>query len=85
MLFATVYVSILPRRNEHLPFKPTISNILGGDFKEYRVANDFYENEDSFQIMQVEENERFDPHTGAWSAAFLHPSDPAKYEAFQLS
>ena len=48
------------------------------DFKVYRSANDFYENEEFVSVVQVDENERFDPRMGTWSGSHLHPSDPAK-------
>jgi hypothetical protein len=47
------------------------------DFKVFRKPNDAFE-ADSMMVVQVEENERFDPRSNTWSSANLLPSDPAK-------
>jgi hypothetical protein len=48
------------------------------EFRTFRKQNDFYDNDDSIQVISVDENERFDPKTNTWSSSNLLASDPLK-------
>jgi hypothetical protein len=47
------------------------------DFKIYRKPEETVEQE-TMMVMQIDENERFDPRSNTWSSSNLLPSDPSK-------
>lgn len=48
------------------------------DFKVYTRPNDYLEHE-SYTVMNIDENERFDHKNNSWSHLNLLPSDPSRY------
>jgi hypothetical protein len=56
------------------------------DFKIYTRTNDYPEHE-SYTVMNIDENERFDHKNNSWSSLNLLPSDPSRYllDLFLLS